>query len=103
MVAHRQHVAGEAGRGIGRGLLLFRLQPAADVLRLGSGVEHLGIGLLELLLELRHAVMLGQLGRVRGGFLANLFGFLVKVFLVHHLINLVRACAVKSTMGTTRA
>jgi len=53
--------------------------------------------------QARDAVMLSQLRRIRRGFVPNVFGFLVPVFFVHHLINLVRACAVKSTMGTTRA
>ena len=77
----RQHVAGEAGRGIGRRLRLLGLEPAADILRLGGGVERLGVGFLELALELGDAVVLGQLGRVRGGFRADLFGFVVQVFL----------------------
>ena len=103
MVANRQHVARKPGDRIGRSLLLLGLQPAAHILRLGMGVEHLAIGFLEQPLQLGDAVVLGQLGRPGGGFFANFFGFVVKVFLVHHLMNLVRACAVKSTMGTTRA
>ena len=103
MIAHRKHVAGKAGYRIGRSLLLLRFQPAAHVLRLCVGVKRLVIGFLKLPLQVRDAVMLGQLRRTRRGFIPNVFGFLVQVFFVHHLINLVRACAVKSTMGTTRA
>ena len=47
-------------------------------------------------------VVFGQLGRIRRGFGADRIGFVVKVFFVHR-IYLVRAWAVKSTMGTTRA
>ena len=47
--------------------------------------------------------VLGHFRSVGCGLFANFFGFVVEVFLVHHLIYLVRACAVKSTMGTTRA
>ena len=91
-------------RRIGRGLLLLRLQPAAHVLDLGSGVKRLGVRFLELLLELRDAVVLGNFGRALGGFAADFLGFVVQsVFVLDHAINLVRAFAVKSTMGTTRA
>ena len=44
-----------------------------------------------------------QLGRVLRGLLAELLGFVVQLFVLGHAINLVRALAVKSTMGTTRA
>ena len=60
--------------------------------------------LLKRLLELGHAVMLGQFGGAGRGLRADFLGFVVKlVFVVVHAINLVSACAVKSTMGTTRA
>ena len=42
---------------------LLGFEPAAHVLGFGRGVERLAVGLLELLLELGHAVVLGQLGR----------------------------------------
>jgi len=103
MVANGEHVAGEPGRGIGCGLALFGFQPATDILRLSVGVKRLAVRLFQQLLELGHAVMLGQLRRVGRGFRTDFVGFVVQVFLVHHLIYLVRACAVKSTMGTTRA
>ena len=59
--------------------------------------------LLELPLELRDAVVLGDFGRAVRGFLADFLGFVVQFFVFGHAINLVSAFAVKSTMGTTRA
>ena len=100
---HAEHVAGKAGRRIAGRLDLLGLQPAAHILRLGGGVERLGLGLLELALKLGEAVVLGKLGRLRGGFLADVLGFVVQIFVIVHFMNLVRAWAVKSTMGTTRA
>ena len=44
-----------------------------------------------------------QFGRLLGGFLAQILGLVVQFPVVNHAINLVRAFAVKSTMGTTRA
>ena len=100
----REHVAREAGHRIGRGLRLFGLEPAAHVLRLGRGVERLRLGLLQLALELGDAVVLGKLGRGGGRLGADGFGFVVEVVLfIDHCIYLVKAWAVKSTMGTTRA
>ena len=81
----------------------LRLEPPPYILRLGMGIKRLVVGLLQLFQQVRNAVMLGQLRRIRRSFFPNIFGFLVQVFFVHHLINLVRAWAVKSTMGTTRA
>ena len=103
MVLDRQHVARELARGISRRLLLLLLEAAAHVLDLGRGIERLRIRLLELRFELGDAVVLGKLGRAVGGFLAQLLGFVVQLFVFGHAINLVSALAVKSTMGTTRA
>ena len=107
MVLDRQHVAREAGGSIARRLLLLGLQPAADILRLRRGIERLRLGLLELALELGDPVMLRDLGRPLGRLLADFLRFLVQMLFVFrgvvHAINLVRAFAVKSTMGTTRA
>ena len=64
MVLDRQHVAREPSGGIARRLLQLLLQPATHVLGLGGGVERLGFRLLELLLELGDAVVLGDFGRV---------------------------------------
>ena len=82
MVLDRQHVAREPARRIGRRLGLLGLQPAAHVLRLGGRVERLAVGLLERLLELGQAVVLGQLGRRLGGFLADFLRFVVQLFVV---------------------
>ena len=72
-------------------------------MRLGGGVERLGLGVLQLALKLGETVVLGELGRLRGGFLADVLGFVVQILVFVHFMNLVRAWAVKSTMGTTRA
>ena len=55
--------------------------------------------------ELRHMVVLGDLGSAVRGRLADFLRLLVQMFVVlgRHAINLVSAFAVKSTMGTTRA
>jgi hypothetical protein len=47
--------------------------------------------------------VLGHFGSAFCGFLADFLRLFVKLFVVHHAINLVSAFAVKSTMGTTRA
>ena len=75
----------------------------ARVLRFGSGVQCLAVGLFEQPLELRHAIVLGDLRGAFGRFLADFLGLLVEFFVFAHAINLVSAFAVKSTMGTTRA
>ena len=103
VVLDRQHVAPELRGGIARRLLLFGFEPAADILRLRRGVKRLALRLLELPLELGDMVVLGKLWRILRGLLADLLGFLVQLFVFGHAINLVRAFAVKSTMGTTRA
>jgi ribosomal protein L11 methyltransferase len=73
----------------------------------GTGAHATTRMCLELLLELGDAVVLGKLRRAVGGLLAQLLGFVVQLLFVFrglcHAINLVRALAVKSTMGTTRA
>ena len=103
MVAHREHVAREARHGVGRCLLLVGFEAAADVLRFGGGIKRLRARLFQLALERGVTVVLGQFGRVRSGFGADRIGFVVEVFRFVHCIYLVKAWAVKSTMGTTRA
>ena len=104
MVLDRQHVAREAGGGIGFGVGQLLFHPPPRILQLGGGIEHLRIGILQLLVQLGELIMLPELGRFRRGLGANLLGFLVQlVVIVVHAIHLVRAWAVKSTMGTTRA
>ena len=104
MVLDRQHVAGEAGGGIGSRVRHFLFHPSARVLQLGGGVERLGIGVVQLLLQLGQQVVLGQFRRLGRGLLADLLGLVAQlVIIVDHAIHLVSAWAVKSTMGTTRA
>ena len=103
VIAHAQHVAGEAGRGIAARVGHFLVHPAPRILQLGRCVERLAPELLELGFERFQPVVLGQLGRARSGFLAQRLGFVVQVFFVVHAINLVSAFAVNTTMGTTRA
>ncbi len=106
IVLHRQHVARKGGRGVGGGVLLLLLEPATDVLGLGLGVEDVLAHLLQLLFELRQAVLVGilrvEIDRVADRVL-DLLGIVFNLLFVDHANNLDSACAVKSTMGTTRA
>ena len=107
MVLDRQHVAGESRRGIAGRLLEFLLEPATHILRVRCRIKGLGVRFLELPLELRDPVMLGDFRCALSSLLADILGFVVELFFVFgcfsHAINLVSAFAVKSTMGTTRA
>ncbi len=103
IVLHAQHVAGEAGRGICGGVELLLLQPAADVLGLGLGVEDVLAHLLQLLLQLGQPVELGLAASIRA-LAPSAVDFVLKFASVFvHAINLDNVLAVKSTMGTTRA
>ena len=75
---------------------LLLLEPAADVLGLGLGVEDVLAHLLQLLFELAQPVEVHLAAEV------DLAFFDLLVFFVHPN-NLDNAFAVKSTMGTTRA
>ena len=60
--------------------------------------------LIKLPLKLRYAVVLRDFGRSFRGFAADFLRlFLKPVVVIVHAINLVRALAVKSTIGLTRA
>ena len=89
IVLDREHVAGETGRGIIGRLDFLGLQTAADILGIGGGVERLGRQILDLPLELGDTVMLGQFGRGGRSLGADIFGFVVEIFV--HCINLVSA------------
>ena len=103
MILDRQHVAGELRRRIVRRLLLFRLQTAPHVLDFGSGIQRLAVRILQLLFKLCNAVVLGDFRSCLGGLAADFLRFFKSVFVLDHAINLVRALAVKSTSGMTRA
>ena len=103
MIFNRQHIAREVGRCVGGRLLLLGLEAPADILDLGRGIECLAVRFLQLALELRDAVVLRDLGRFLGGFAADFLRFFVQFLVLDHAINLVRALAVKSTIGMTRA
>jgi hypothetical protein len=99
IVLHAQHVAREAGRRvIGRALLVL-LEPAADILGLGLGVQHLLPRALDFFLKLRNALLVIAF-RVEIDRVVNV---LVQCLFFVHANNLDNAFAVKSTMGTTRA
>ena len=57
----------------------------------------------ELPLELRDAVMFRNFRGALGGFAADFLRFVFQSFVLDHAISLVRAFAVKSTIGMTRA
>ena len=99
-----EHVASELRGRIVRSMLLFRFQPAAHVLDFRGSVKRLAVRFLQGRLELRNAVVLGDFGRTFSGFAADFLRFFSKLVVVLvHAISLVRAFAVKSTIGMTRA
>ncbi len=79
------------------GAELLLLEPAADVLGLGLGVEDVLAHLLQLLFELAEPVEVHLAAEVDLAVLRSSRFFFV------HPSNLDNALAVKSTMGTTRA
>ena len=99
IVGHRQNVTREIGGGIGTGILRVFFQTAAHILRLGLRVKDLLARLFQFAKQ--SAKRVGS----RFGFGTGIFRVCVvlQLFVAHYVINLVRVCAVKSTMGTTRA
>ena len=78
-----QHVAREVRRGIGAGVGGVLFGTAAHVLDLGLRIERLLLRLGKLVLQLGDAVMLGDLGGVRGGFLAQVLAGAVHLGIGH--------------------
>ena len=97
IVGDRKDVASESGRGIGARVRRLLLQPAAHILRLRLGVEHLLPRGGQLLLQIGEAVVGGQFGAVGGGFgpqrLSGRINVVVQVIVLHQVSFRIEASA----------
>ncbi len=104
IIRNGQHVAREGRRRIGARVRQFLFQPSPHILRFGMGVKRILLRRRQFAFQGGQALCRSVPGgrRVLGQFV-NDFGILDIQLVFAHLINLDNVCAVKSTMGITRA